>query len=380
MSPAQSPKPHDVAIIGAGPAGSVCAWALAREGKSVLMLDKASFPRVKPCGGGVSPQVGAWLPFDLSPAISLRPSKVRFTWKAHQDAIEADLGKDLLWMVRREIFDQLLVDQALAEGAAFKPSCTLKDLKRSGEVWQLDTTEGEHQARIVVAADGALGVAAKWLGLRPATRALAGAIEAESPVPPTDSDVVHLDFGTVKAGYLWNFPKADGQSCGIGVFRGKPEASLDARLEGYLQGFDLHLAGCHRMAHPILLWDGDRPVHTDHALVIGEAAGVVDPLTAEGIRPAIWSGLKAAEAILHAGPQGSLAAYSETLWETWGADMLWARRLARAFYTAPDLAWKLGVKHPRGPQAMARILTGESRYRDLAGSALAKLGLGWLPV
>lgn len=372
--------PYDVAITGAGPAGSVCAWALARAGASVLLLDKAPFPRVKPCGGGVSPQVGQWLPFDLSPAISLRPSKVRFTWKAAEDAVELDLGRDLLWMVRREIFDQLLVDQARAEGAAFEAGCALRSLDREGEAWRLDTSQGPRRARRFVAADGALGLGAKLLGLKPGTRALAGAIEAESPTPPTDPDVVHLDFGTVKAGYLWNFPKADGQSCGIGVFRGKPEASLDERLEGYLQGFDLHLSGCHRMAHPILLWDGDRPLHTDQALVIGEAAGVVDPLTAEGIRPAIWSGLKAAEALLNAGGGGSLEPYSRIMWDTWGADMAWARRLARAFYAAPELAWRVGVKHPRGPRAMARILMGEARYRDLAGSALAKLGLDWLPI
>jgi geranylgeranyl reductase family protein len=371
---------HDVAIVGAGPAGSVCAWALAKAGKSVLLLDKAPFPRVKPCGGGVSPQVGQWLPFDFSPAISLRPSKVRFTWKTDADAVELDLGRDLLWMVRREVFDQLLVDQARKEGAAFAPDCALRGLTREGEAWRLTTSQGDQLARIVVAADGALGVAAKLLGLRPATRALAGAIEVESPVPPSLPEVVHLDFGTVKAGYLWNFPKADGQSCGIGVFRGKAEGSLDARLEGYLRSFDLRLADCHRMAHPILLWDGDHPLHTEHALVIGEAAGVVDPLTAEGIRPAIWSGLKAAEVLLATPGDGALDAYSRLMTETLGAELRWARRLARAFYTAPDLAWNLGVKHPRGPQAMARILTGEAPYRDLAGRALAKLGFGWLPL
>ncbi|HJW32679.1 MAG TPA: geranylgeranyl reductase family protein [Holophagaceae bacterium] len=367
---------YDVAIVGAGPAGSVCAWSLARQGKSVLLLDKAPFPRVKPCGGGVSPQVGRWLPFDFSPAISLRPSKIRFTWKAHEDAVELDLGQDLLWMVRREIFDQLLVDHAVNEGAVFEADCALRGLVREAEAWRLDTSKGAHRARVVVAADGALGTTTKLLGLKPASRALAGAIEAESPVPPSDPSVVHLDFGTVKAGYLWNFPKADGQSCGIGVFRGKPEGSLDERLEGYLQGFDLNLSGCHRMAHPILLWDGDRALHTEHALVIGEAAGVVDPLTAEGIRPAIWSGLKAAETLVAAGPHGSLAGYTHVMAETLGADMAWARRLARAFYATPELAWRVVVKHPRGPRVMAQVLMGEASYRDAAARALSKLTFG----
>lgn len=368
---------YDVALVGAGPAGAVCAWALARAGVSVLLLDKADFPRDKPCGGGVSPQIARWLPFDFSPAISLRPSRVRFTWKAQEDAVELDLGRDLLWMVRRPAFDQLLLDQARAAGATFEGGTPLRALHRAGDLWHLDTPHGPRSARYFGAADGALGVGAKLLGLRPATRALAGAIEAESPVPPADPATVHLDFGTVKAGYLWNFPKADGQSCGIGVFRGKAEGSLDAKLEGYLQGFGLRLDQCHRVAHPILLWDGDHPLHTDHALVLGEAAGVVDPLTAEGIRPAIWSGLKAAEALQGALGGTDLAAYSRTLAATWGEDMRWSRRLARAFYAAPDLAWRVAVKHPSGPRIMAQVLMGETTYRDTAKRALRKLTLGW---
>ncbi len=369
---------YDVVIIGAGPAGAVCAWALARAGVSVLLLDKAEFPRDKPCGGGVSPQVAQWLPFDFSPAISLRPSRVRFTWKATEDAVDLDLGRDLLWMVRRPVFDQLLLDQARQAGAAFESGNPLQALRREGDRWTLTTELGPRHARFVAAADGALGLGAKLLGLRPATRALAGAIEAESPVPPADPATVHLDFGTVKAGYLWNFPKADGQSCGIGVFRGKPEGSLDARLDGYLHTFGLRLDQCHRVAHPILLWDGDRPLHTEGALVLGEAAGVVDPLTAEGIRPAIWSGLKAAEALQGALAGGDLATYSRTLAETWGEDMRWSRRLARAFYAAPDLAWKVAVKHPSGPRIMAQVLMGETTYRATAGRALSKLTFGWM--
>ncbi len=369
--------PFEVAILGAGPSGAVCAWALARAGVSVLLLDKADFPRDKPCGGGVSPQVAHWLPFDFSPAISLRPSRVRFTWKATEDAVDLELGRDLLWMVRRPAFDQLLVDQARAAGATLAFGDAVQGLRRVGGGWDIASSQGSHHARYVVAADGALGVGAKLLGLRPAARALAGAIEAESPVPPSDPTTVHLDFGTVKAGYLWNFPKADGQSCGIGVFRGKAEGSLDAKLDGYLRSFGLRLDQCHRVAHPILLWDGDRPLHTEGGLVIGEAAGVVDPLTAEGIRPAIWSGLKAAEA-LHAALGGAeLAGYSRTMAATWGEDMRWSRRLARAFYAAPDLAWRLAVKHTSGPRIMAQVLMGETTYRETASRALRKLTLGW---
>jgi flavin-dependent dehydrogenase len=108
---------YDCIVIGGGPGGATAAYHLARVGRKVLLLEKAQWPRTKPCGGGVSPQVAQWLPFDLQPAISTTVSRLRFTWDMGAP-IEADLGTHtVLWMVRREIFDQLIMDQARITGA-----------------------------------------------------------------------------------------------------------------------------------------------------------------------------------------------------------------------------------------------------------------------
>ncbi|HEY9736012.1 MAG TPA: dehydrogenase, partial [Trichocoleus sp.] len=108
---------------------------------------------------------------------------------------------------------------------------------------------------------------------------------------------------------------------------------------------------------------------------------VVDPFTAEGIRPSILSGLKAAEAV-HDSLTGSLDAlerYTQAIQETWGADMVWAQRLAGLFYRFPSLGYQLGVKHPTGAERMVKILCGEMRYADIGSRVIQKISRGLVP-
>lgn len=230
----------------------------------------------------------------------------------------------------------------------------------------------------MVAADGAKGPAATWLGFRNRKRSVSAALEGEFPGPPKHPGKIYLDFGSIPKGYLWNFPKADGQSIGIGVFRGRQASNLRQILDRYAQTFGFTLADCVLEAHPILLWDGDQDLHGPQCLLAGEAACVADPFTAEGIRPSMRSGVLAAEAI-HAALQGddhALPRYSAAIRTEIGQEMRWARRLARLFYAMPATAYQLGVKHPSGPLRMAQILAGEVRYADVAKKGLQRLTLG----
>lgn len=106
----------DCIIVGAGPAGGTAAYHLAKKGRSVLVLEKETLPRYKPCGGGVSPVVADWFDFDFSPAISLKVKTVRYTWNM-EDVVLADLQTpEPIWMVRRDIFDHFLIQQAQNKG------------------------------------------------------------------------------------------------------------------------------------------------------------------------------------------------------------------------------------------------------------------------
>jgi flavin-dependent dehydrogenase len=123
-----------------------------------------------------------------------------------------------------------------------------------------------------------------------------------------------------------------------------------------------------------------RCLHTHRAVLAGEAACVVDPFTAEGIRPAIFSGLKAAQAIDRAlqGDDQALPHYTDVMNREWGEEMRWARRLAQVVYRAPALAYRMGMRRPSSTETMAQVFCGKLRYADVAQRAIHRLSRGVL--
>ncbi len=365
---------YDCIIVGAGPAGGSAAYHLAKRGRRVLVLEKQALPRYKPCGGGVSPQVAEWFDFDFSPAISLKSSQLRFTWNL-ADPVEADLHQlEPIWMVRRDVFDHFLIQQAEAQGAELRASTAATGIEFKGDHWQVNTAAEPLAGRYLIAADGVKGSMAQWLGFTARKRRLAGALEAEAQVDNPDSRI-HFEFGMVKNGYIWNFPKADGYSIGIGTFRGGQPQDFKAILSDYAAAFNVDLDSSRQYGHPIGLWDGDQPLHTQNAVLAGEAACVVDPMTAEGIRPSMFTGVKAAAAIDQAlgGSLEALEQYSAVIAQEWGSEMAWAQRLAGVFYRLPGIGYSVGIKRPGAVERMGEILCGKRRYGEVANRALKRL-------
>lgn len=365
----------DCIIVGAGPAGGSAAYHLAKQGRSVLIIDRDSLPRYKPCGGGVSPAIAQWFDFDFSPAISCEVDTLRYTWNL-EDPVDVKLENvQPIWMVRRDIFDHFLVQQAQKQGAQLRDNTEVTGIEFKVDRWQVNTATDSFEGKYLIAADGAKGKMPMWLGFKDRKRRLAGALEVEAPAENV-AKVINFEFGLVKNGYIWNFPKADGYSIGIGTFKGGEAQDFKKILDGYAQGaFDVKIDNFKQYGHPLCLWDGDQKLHTQNALLAGEAACVVDPMTAEGIRPSIFSGIKAAEAIHSAlgGTTNALEKYSEVMATEWGADMKWAQRLATAFYQFPKVSYKAAVKRPSASMTMAKILAGELSYSAIAGRAIKRL-------
>jgi geranylgeranyl reductase family protein len=365
----------DCIIVGAGPAGGSAAYHLAKQGRSVLILEKDALPRYKPCGGGVSPSIAQWFDFDFTPAISCQVDKIQYTWNM-EDAVDVQLEHQTpIWMVRRDVFDHFLVQQAQKQGAELRDNTEVTGIEFKVDRWQVNTKNGPIEGKYLIAADGAKGKMANWLGFKDRKRRLAGALEVEAPAENV-APVINFEFGLVKNGYIWNFPKADGYSIGIGTFRGGESQDFKKILDTYATGsFGVNIQDFKQYGHPLCLWDGDQKLHAQNALLAGEAACVVDPMTAEGIRPSIFSGVKAAAAIQAAlsGQTNALEEYTEVMVTEWGADMKWAQRLAGAFYQFPKVAYKAGIKRPSATIAMMKILSGELSYSDVAGKAIKKL-------
>lgn len=373
---------YDCIVVGAGPAGGSAAYHLAKRGRSVLVLERESLPRYKPCGGGVSPMVQQWFDFDFAPAISLTVRQIRYTWQMGDPQI-ADLDTaEPVWMVRRDVFDHYLIQQAQKQGAEIRDSTVVTGIEWQSDRWLVKTEQEVLEAKYLIAADGAKGSMAKWLGFKDRKRRMGAALEVEAPVNGHNTKAAHFDFGSVANGYIWNFPKADGYSIGIGTFLGSDEKqNLKEIAADYAKSFGVDLSAIKQYGHPLCLWDGNQTLHTQNAVLAGESACVVDPFTAEGIRPSLLTGMLAAEAIDLAigGDANALKNYTLKVQQEWGEDMAWAQRISAIFYRIPGFAYKVGVKRPSATQRMGQILCGEQRYRDVAGKAVARLTKGLIP-
>ena len=113
----------------------------------------------------------------------------------------------------------------------------------------------------------------------------------------------------------------------------------------------------------------------DGLVVVGDAASLCDPFLAEGLRPALLSGCRAATAIDHwlGGDAVALASYTNGMRVEWGNSMAWGKRIAQVFYRVPKVGYQLGVKRPTAPQRVAQILSGEMGYGDIAQRVIRRL-------
>lgn len=367
-------SPWDVAVVGAGAAGAAAAFHLAQAGRRVLLLDQAHFPRAKPCGGGMAASVQRLFPFDLRPAVDQVIERVLFTW-CLEDPVIADLPGDApFWIVQRSRLDGYLAEQAVGAGAAFRQGLEVRGLeRRSDGLWLL--SDGS-LARAVVIADGSGSRLAGAWGLGPTRPRFADTVSVEVACEPAEPATARFEFGLVRHGFCWAFPRRGGISIGVGTFIGREPADADAVLARLLPGLGLAAGAGERRAGRLRVWNGHHPLHRSDGLVVaGDAASLCDPFLAEGLRPSLLSGCRAAAAV-HGwlgGDTEALASYTAGLRADWGESMAWGKRIAQVFYRVPRVGYQLGVKRPTAPQRIAQILSGEMGYGDIAQRVIRRL-------
>ena len=365
----------DVIVVGAGAAGSAAAFHLAARGRRVLLLERASMPRSKPCGGGMAASVQRWFPFDLLPVVDQVIARVRFTW-CLEDPVIAELpGDSPFWIVQRSRLDQAIAEQAVAAGADLQDSSPVEAIRRDGDLWCVQTSRHVYRARALVLADGSASPFAASLGLGPARPRFAAATAVEVEAPVLEPDTARFEFGLVHHGFCWAFPRQGGWSIGVGTFVGREPADADAVLAQLLPSLGLPVDAGVRRRSPLRVWDGHHPLHAAGAVVVGDAASLCDPFLAEGLRPALLSGVRAAEAMdrFLGGEAEALAGYSAGMRHDWGQSMAWGRRIAQVFYRVPRVGYQLGIKRPTAPQRIAQILSGEMGYGDIAQRVIKRL-------
>jgi hypothetical protein len=240
----------DCMIVGAAPAGSTAAYRQAKQGRSVLVLEKASLPRNKPCGGGVYGAIAQWLDFDRTPAISLKANKISYTGKM-QDPVKVEIDSPM-WMVQPDVFDDFLIKQAQKTRAELRDSTEVKGIEFKNSVWEVKTNSEPVSGRYLIAADGAGGPMTKWLGLKEPKLCLSACLETRS----IKGESLNFDFGIIKKGLIGSFPQADGYSLSIAAMRGDKPKDIKNILADYATKCAADVSVSNVREHPMSLWDG----------------------------------------------------------------------------------------------------------------------------
>ena len=369
-------RPVDTLVIGAGPAGAAAAFHLAERGRSVVVLERECSGRSKPCGGGMAASVQRWFPFDLSPAVDQIIREVRFTWTL-EDPVEASLpGEAPFWIVRRAVLDAFLAEQAARAGATFHFSTEATSVERKGDLWLVWDQQGEPwRARSLLIADGSSSALAGNLGLGPPRPRYASTLSVEVECAIGEPEVAYFDFGSVPQGFCWAFPRHKGYSIGLGTFIGQADVDGEEVLQRLLPSLGLPPDAGRRKPSRLRIWDGHYPLDGAGLLVAGDAASLCDPFLAEGLRPSLMSGFRAAEG-LHAwlgGDPQALKAYTAIMRSDWGDSMAWGKRIAQVFYRLPRVGYQIGLKRPTAPKRIAQILSGDMGYGDIAQRVIRRL-------
>ncbi len=364
---------YDVIVVGAGPAGATAAFHLGAAGKRVLVLEKERLPRHKPCGGGLPTSVLRRFPLDFSPVIEREVRRVRFRFADGRE-VSADLPGGAVVTIRRDRFDHYLVSQACA---GVRDGAPVVDVRQDGAGVEAVLASGETiHASYLILADGANSRLARRVGLRRGRRM---GITLEAEVPADAGGLASFDdaalflFGLPVQGYAWVFPKSDHLSVGIGAFLGRP-GGLRELLEQEMARLGIPLERARLYGHPLPVYLRHERLHNGRVLLVGDAAGLVDPLLGEGIRHAVRSGEQAAEAILREDVSG----YTARIHREIGRDLLWGLRWARFFYGHPRASFEWGACNPLFLREFLRLFAGQTTYRAMALRAPFLVALGVL--
>jgi len=344
----------DVVVVGAGPAGSSAARVAAERGASVLLLDRARFPRYKTCGGGLIGISIEHVPTSVLETVEQRATSVRFTLRGRRPKTHRQ-DAPFLSLVQRERFDQALVDAAVAAGATFRDGVTVRGIADDGERVTLSTSDGDILTSIVVGADGAGGRVGRHVGVIPGGVDLALEQEIVRPDDGRDwDDRVYLDWGADAGAYAWMFPKSESLTVGVIQRRGEQDATR-GYLERYVGQLGLTGAEVIRSSGHLAQWrTPESPVHRGRVIVAGDAAGLLDPFTREGISFALRSGTWAGEAAA----SGDLERYSKRVRYELGGEIEAGARFLRLFERRPWLVHALIGYSGLGAGLFIRVCRG----------------------
>ncbi|SHN28295.1 geranylgeranyl reductase family protein [Cryptosporangium aurantiacum] len=364
----------DVAVIGAGPAGATAARVAAEAGCRVLLLERGVLPRYKTCGGGLVGLSRAALPAGFAAPVRDRIDRFTFTlngrlgrtWRARSPFVH---------LVYRDELDAALTAAAVDAGAKLQDGVTVNGLSRTadGAVMSIRTSAGEITTKAVVGADGTSGRTGTYVGVQLDQVDLG--LETEFAWPDATAGDwagrILIDWGPLPGSYGWVFPKGDALTVGVIAARGDGAATRE-----YLASFVDHLglSGVPELrssGHLTRCRAEDSPVFRDRVLVAGDAAGLLEPWTREGISYALRSGALAGASAVEvaradaANLPAATAAYAAAIEGEFGAEMRAGRKFYDAFSRRPGAFHAAIAGAPPAWRIFRRLVTGETNLDRL---------------
>ncbi len=368
----------DVAIIGAGPSGASAAFHLAKNGIKTVIIEKETLPRYKTCGGGFVYRGRRNLPFDISEIVEKEFHTVdiylgeSLHFRTHRE-------QPTISMVMRDSFDNLLVEKAKELGVTLLQDHKVENLDFSDKKIQITTSKQSITASFVIAADGALSPTAKLAGWTTDTRKLIPALEYEVEVSEEDyerlKNEVRFDIDAIPFGYAWSFPKKNHLSLGVASAR-RTKINLKKFYNEYLETLGIKKI-INQTQHGFQIPVAPRTdgFVKNNVFLIGDAAGFADPITAEGISNAIYSGLLAAESIAEAELNSAEAEklYLEKINKKLIPEIKTGLWLSKWFYEQKTIRNIMLKKYgQRFSEAMADVFMGDKSYPTDTGKKITQ--------
>jgi flavin-dependent dehydrogenase len=362
-----------VAVLGGGPAGAFAAAQLSSAGMSTILFDE-KLAWEKPCGGGLTYKAYTQYPF-------LRENNVpkKFVTETKLAALSAGqtaltLDQPLLIYSRIEL-NQMLLDRATAAGAEIAKTRVL-GIDRRDDGWLIRTKNGAVEAESCIVATGARNP------LRNVGTELtpADTMCALGYYVPGNREGIDIQFLPALEGYIWVFPRCGHLSVGI-CGKGEPASSLRKRLEAYMEKNGLSIKGSVFYSHllPCLAtpaWKSNR-VAGNGWLAVGDAAGLVDPITGEGLYYALRSADLAAKTLIQGGTEST---YRRWLRRDFSGDLEVGSRLAHRIFrgsflfgSVPARMVQFTRRSPKFKAVIQDLFAGTQPYRGLKNRLLKNL-------